>query len=388
MKYFASSLLLTAALAVPAIPVFAAANRPVEAANSQYREGNYAEALKTYTELAEERPDSPEIQFNRGTAQFQLGDLDAARAAFEEASLLSDDPALQALCSYNLGNCSVAEAGTKGPEDPKAALASLSESLRYYKDALARNNKLGEAAHNLETAKRAIQQIREQMQQQQQEQQHQQNEMKEKLDELIEEQSKQNDQSSQAAQQQEDPGQPDPSKQQLDNLAQQQADTQQKTEELTDSMEASSGGESSPMKEAQEHAEQAAQKQQEAADHLKNQEAGKASAAQEEALDELKQARDKLADPPKDEQEQSRQQSGDGQEGNEQEGESKPNPAPEKPDEGENAQSPPPQQPQEELANVPPPDATARDILNQEQRNKELRNVQKMIGIRPVEKDW
>lgn len=388
MKGYPPLLPLAALIALVPAAAFGASNRSVADANALYRDGKFEDALKTYTEMAEKAPESPELQFNRGAAQFQLGDISAAKAAFEQASLLTEDPLLQALCSYNMGNCAVAEAGQQGAEDPKAALASLDQSLRYYKDALAHNSKLDKAAHNMETAKRAIQQLREQMEQQEKEQEHQQNEMKEKVEQLIEQQSQRNQQSSEAAEQQQDPSQADPSQQQLNDMANQQEDTRKKTEELSDSMQdASKGQDGSPMDEAREHTEQAAKKQEEAEEHLKNQDAQQANAAQNEALDELKQARDALSGE-SDDQKQARQQPQDGQGDQNQEGDAQQQPEPKDGEPQEERQAPQPQEPKDSTTDVPPPDATARDILNQEQRNKEERNVQKMLRIRPVEKDW
>ncbi|MCK5545119.1 MAG: hypothetical protein KAI35_07865, partial [Desulfobulbaceae bacterium] len=37
---------------------------------------------------------------------------------------------------------------------------------------------------------------------------------------------------------------------------------------------------------------------------------------------------------------------------------------------------------------VPPPDQTARDLLNEEKENRRLRQMQSTHGPHPVEKDW
>jgi len=375
-----------AALALLGLPwrVEAASNAEVAAANALYTEGSYEAALETYTRLLESHPERAELEFNRGAAAFQLGDVAAAREAFERAALLSDDPALQALSAYNMGNCNFAEAQQKVGEDPEAAIASLNQSVRYYKDALARNRALPDAAHNMETAKLVIQQLREQMQQQQEEQQRQEEEMKEKLDEIIEEQERQNQQTKQAAEQQQDPTQVQPDPSEMEEMSQEQGQTREKTEELAEEMQSGEGGQDSPADAAKQHAEAAAEKQAEAEEHLKNGDPQQANAAQEKALEELKQAREAL---------EGEEQEGEKQPGEEQEGEpsgdgeSEPQDPRDPSGEPRDQQAQNPQSP-EEMDAVPPPDATARDILNQEQRQKEQRALQQMIRVRPVEKDW
>jgi len=367
--------------------VSAAENSEVARANALYANGSFQEALDAYSRLAEERPESAELQFNRGAAEFQVGNIDGAREAFEEASVLSDDPEIQALCSYNMGNCTFNEAQQQLEMDPEAAMATLNQSIRYYKDALARNRDLSDAAHNMETAKRVIQQLRQQQQQQQQEQQQQQNEMKEKLDELIEEQQQQSEQSQQAADQQKDPSQSPPSDSQMKQMADDQQQTREKTEELSQEMQSEADGDQpEPMDEAKAHTEEAAKKQEEAEEHLKNQKPDEANKAQEEALEELKQARDALGSGEESED----QQAQDGKQGDPQDGggdQQQPQ-SEQTPSDSQEEQQAQNQQTPEEMENVPPPDATARDILNQEMRNKEERQLQQMIRVRPVDKDW
>ena len=120
--------------------VWAGSNPEVDKANSLYSAGNYQEALEVYERLAQEQPDNPALQFNRGAALYQLGDLPKAREAFEQAGVLSEDAHLQAQSAYNLGNCAFKEGQEKVAQDPDAALryvetilaldpASLSDQL-------------------------------------------------------------------------------------------------------------------------------------------------------------------------------------------------------------------------------------------------------------------
>jgi hypothetical protein len=363
---------------------FAGPNRHATDANVLYETGQVQDALDIYNGLAEERPDNAALKFNQGAAQYKLGDLESAVSAFESAAELSDNPKLQALASYNLGNCATQKAQAQAAEDPEEAVKTLFQGVRHYKNALAKNAGLGEAANNLEMTKRAIQQLREQMkqQQEQQQQQQQQNQQqqdgaKKELDELIQEQQSQNQESQEAAGQKKDPGQPNPTQQQMNDQADQQEETRERTEEAAESMD-DGREEPSPMDEAKEHAEKAVEKQKEAEEHLRDQDPEKANEAQEEALEELKKARESL-----DEEGEKRKQdnSPEGEQSNE--GEKSQENQPEDEQEGK-----PQERPGEDMKDVPAPDADARDILNQEKEQKKARRARQMIGVRPVEKDW
>ncbi len=392
-KLQTSNFLLLLLLLLLVSNTFAGPNREVADANALYATGQFQEALDIYARLAEQQPENAELQFNQGAAQFQLGNLDDAKSAFQTAGQQSDNPFLQALAAYNLGNCAVQEAQGEAQEDPEKAIKTLFQGVRHFKDALARDKELEEAANNLELARQGIRQLREQLkeqQKQQQEQQQKQDEAKEKLDELIEEQEQNNEQSQEASEQQQDPSQPDPSPQEMNEQADQQQSTREDTEELAESMDdPQDSPDPSPMDEAKEHAEKAAKKQQEAEEHLRNEEPQKANEAQEEALDELKQAKESLEkDEDAGEEEKSKDDQKPGEDGEEGDDEQPSDPQ----DEGEDGQDE--QDPSEEegdaddMEEVPPPDATARDILNQEKQNKEKRNLRRMMRFRPVEKDW
>lgn len=399
-KSLASILVAAGALLFPAFASWSSTNRDIVEANALYGAGKFEEALKVYDRLAEERPESPELQFNRGAALYNMGDFGKARDAFEQAGILSKDPSIQALSAYNSGNCALQEGQSKAAENPEEALSTLGRSLGYYKDALSRDNSLEAAAHNLEMAKRSIQELRQQMAQQEQQKQQQQQqkdqkkeEMKEKLDELIKDQEQQNQQSEQAAeqqrQQQQDPSQTAPSPEQMKEMADQQGQTRDKTEDLADKM--SEGQTEDPAdaeKNAKANAEKAAEKQKEAEDLLKNQQAEEANKAQDEALDKLKEAREALdsEDTPKDQQQNGDQKQQDDNKADDQKQQDQTSQDSQKPS-GDQQSS---EQPQtaDKSDDVPPPDADAKDILNQEKQNKEQRNLQRMIRVRPVEKDW
>ena len=143
-RYY-GALFLLAALTPTAL---AGPNRHVTDANVLYELEQYQEALDIYAGLAKEQPENAALQFNQGAALYQLGQLEEATDAFEAAGRLSDDPKLQALAAYNLGNAACDKAQSLLQESPEEAIEALTQGTRYFKDALAKNSQLSDAAKN------------------------------------------------------------------------------------------------------------------------------------------------------------------------------------------------------------------------------------------------
>ena len=111
MKRSVSAMQLGLGLLLAGIAMQAAAvERAAADARAQYEAGNFAGALETYSQLADENPENAALEFNRGAARYQLGELDLARESFERAGLLTEDVSLQARCAYNMGNCAYQQA--------------------------------------------------------------------------------------------------------------------------------------------------------------------------------------------------------------------------------------------------------------------------------------
>ncbi len=124
----------------------------VREGNKLLEQGKYAEALAAYEKAAEELPDSPEVAYNRGVAFYQLGRLDQAEPAFQDA-LQPGDPELEAMAKYNLGRCTHAAALDQG-ENLEAAINDLSRAIRFYQDALQLTPDDPDALKNKELAER------------------------------------------------------------------------------------------------------------------------------------------------------------------------------------------------------------------------------------------
>lgn len=128
----------------------------VAVANAAYEAGDYARALQVYEAVRHDlKPDDPalaRVLFNVGNARYQLGDMEGAREAFTDAARLAGDASLRARSLYHRGNTHVEAA--RQHDAPDAAMAELRESEVWFRQALAHDPVLQEAAHNLEVARR------------------------------------------------------------------------------------------------------------------------------------------------------------------------------------------------------------------------------------------
>lgn len=131
---------LTAGAAGSSSPAAAddASSSPAQAVregNRLLNAGDINAALQQYRRVLDEHPDAREVAFNLGLAQFAAGDYQAARKAFDEASL-AEDSELAADALYGLAACDHAEGLSLAGSDPKAALGKTQEALKQYRDVL------------------------------------------------------------------------------------------------------------------------------------------------------------------------------------------------------------------------------------------------------------
>ncbi len=106
-------------------------------ANRLYNQGNFAEAVRKYGELAGRYPDIPEIYFNMGDAYMRLGELNRAEESFRKYLGLTKDPRRLSQTFYNLGNLAVAR-------------KDGARAIEFYKEALRRDATNADAKWNLE----------------------------------------------------------------------------------------------------------------------------------------------------------------------------------------------------------------------------------------------
>lgn len=105
----------------------------LERGNRLFAQGKYEAAAAAYRQALRDGKDSPELEYNLGTALLKLRRYADAEQAFK-AALSAVDPSLRQRTYYNLGSRFL-EAG-RGTRDPRAAATLLSSAVRAYKQAL------------------------------------------------------------------------------------------------------------------------------------------------------------------------------------------------------------------------------------------------------------
>jgi tetratricopeptide (TPR) repeat protein len=142
------AVLAAAALAIARVPAAdaASARSRVEAGNTLFRDGHFAEARERYLAAQADRPDAAEIEFNIGDSFYGEGAFPNAAGIFAKSlerfqAAKKRDPALVASAAYNLGNALF-----------KAEKAD--EAIESYKRALRADPTDVDAKHNLEYAMR------------------------------------------------------------------------------------------------------------------------------------------------------------------------------------------------------------------------------------------
>ena len=176
-----------------------------------YRDNNIEESAQFFTEALVERPDSPELRFNRGTALSATDKKDEAVNELEKAAHTFDSNEFSAAAHFNAGN-TFFNAG------------ELNEAIESYKKALKLDQSSRDIRHNLELA---VRKLREQQQQQQQQQEKKENEQKK--DDSEEQQ--QDDQEQEKKDEQKDDKSENKNNEQQDNQNQQQQQQQEKEEQ-------------------------------------------------------------------------------------------------------------------------------------------------------------
>jgi tetratricopeptide (TPR) repeat protein len=162
MKISASLLLIILLAAMPYADQIYSGNKK---ANQLYKKGEYGEALKMYDDLSVEAPSEPKIKMNKGSAQYQLGDLDKAEESYNQAAAgLKDKKALADLY-YNLGNTQYMQGEQLAGQGKQEAMDKYKAALGNYIKSLdiKANNK--DAKWNLQLASAKIKEMQNQQQQ-------------------------------------------------------------------------------------------------------------------------------------------------------------------------------------------------------------------------------
>jgi Ca-activated chloride channel family protein len=170
-----------------------AADRLVREGNRLYSDGQFAAALESYRRARTLLPDAPEIDFNKGLGHFALQQYDAAREAFDRASLGADSGAAEG-GRYGMAACDHAEALALSRQEPEKAVQKLEQAMGGYQDLLSANRKHAAARPAHVKASMLWRQLKEALEAQQQQQQQQQGQPQEDQEQQQQEQQQQEQQ--------------------------------------------------------------------------------------------------------------------------------------------------------------------------------------------------
>lgn len=181
-----------------------------------YHQGDFQQALQLYSAAGDALPTIPELEFNKGVTQAQLGDLQAAQKSLDQATL-SRHQGVAGDAHFNLGNAFYEQ-------------QQFDQAIESYKNALRADPSNTAAKRNLELALRQKQEQQEQQQEQQDQQDQQQDENEqEQQDQQNQDQQQQEQEQDQEQQQQQQ--QPDSTQQKPDQQQQPQPDPRQMSKE-------------------------------------------------------------------------------------------------------------------------------------------------------------
>lgn len=338
-----------------------AAPRTFKVGNKALAEGRFDDAINLYHEAIAEAPESGEIYYNLGNAQYKAGIFEEAMASYEFAASMTESDFTRGRSWYNIGNCMVKAGEAMRETDAHAAASYCQQAAWFYRMALDYDHTFEDAAYNLEMSQRIFASIEEEIRKKEEEEQ-QQNELityiREKLNEFIERQTKliENRQTGDA-----------------------QKQLEQETRELTEVMETSGlhadipmpDGTSThgPLKETWKHTLNAAD--------------AMAKPDQPTALQELIAALGAAPEDPNQQEGESDEESEDYEDYDMDYEESDMDA-----DMYEEADPFGDFSEYEEIRGVPPPNQTEMDILAEEVRNQERRKEKKAGEYKAVEKDW
>ncbi|MDD5129038.1 MAG: tetratricopeptide repeat protein [Candidatus Omnitrophica bacterium] len=138
----------------------------VNRANSLYKQKKYDEAIKLYNEAQIKSPDSAEINYNIGIAQYKKEDYLSA-VSFLEKATASRDEILESKANFNIGNAKYKLGKLKENTDLKETVELLRQSLDYYKRAIELDSKDEDARVNHELVEKELKMLLDKLKQEQ-----------------------------------------------------------------------------------------------------------------------------------------------------------------------------------------------------------------------------
>jgi len=224
-----------------------------------YKEGKFPEANQSFKNALNQRPDSPELQFDAGASAYQAGNYDEAVQDFGKV-MESDNPVLRNKAQYNLGSSLFQRGTQQKSEDDKTR--DWENSIQHFTDALKADPKNADAQYNGEVVKKALEELKRQQEEKKQQQQQQ-------------DQQKQ-DQKDQQNQQQQGGGQPQKDQQKKSSQDQKSQDQsgQNNSQQSQDQQQKQQSQNSQDQKEQNQQGQQDQQKNQTGQDGKQDQQKG------------------------------------------------------------------------------------------------------------------
>ena len=201
--------------------------RIVDQANTLYRQTKYDEAIKLYNQAQIKSPDSPEINYNIGIANYKKGDYNSAISFLEKATF-SKDKILESKANFNIANSKYKLGKLKENTELKETVSLLRQSLDYYKRAIELNSLDQDSKINHELVEKELKVLLDKLKQEQ-DKQKQQSEQNKEAQEKDQSQDKKEQQENKDAQ---------TAKQELAASSQKQKTEEQKKEETKEEKEA------------------------------------------------------------------------------------------------------------------------------------------------------
>lgn len=354
-----------------------------------YARGDFEAALSAFREAEVDLPESPHIAFNRGLAYYGQGKYDKAEEQFQKAALKTRQLEIEAKAKFNLGNCAFRESERQRDSDLKKSLAACEKSVQLYQEALELQPGFEEAAENIEVVRLVMKSILDDIKKQEEasrQQQQKQQQAAEKLKELLERQRAAAGQTRRLDSRRKAEGDSPETRERVKELTDGQDALREETAGVAQAMDKAGQGQkpdaSGPIDKARQHVGEAVERQGDAVARLREADTETAPERQDQAAEALEKALKALSGGQEQQgpqQGQQEQQGEKGKAGEKQESQKAADRQAGQDREGE--------QDKLEQALVRLQDE-ARDILDEEEENRERRRVPSGAGYRPVEKDW
>ncbi len=202
---------------------------PVRDANRLYAEGKYEEATAAYNAALVDRPDSPELHFNRGDATYKQGKYEEAISSFQKVET-ANDPARASRVAYNVGNATFRQGQALEQSEPQKALELYAQALASYRRALGLNPDDEDTKFNHELVAQRIKELKQRLEEQKKEQEQQQDQQQQGDQNQDQQQQQQQGDQPQDQEQQQQAGE-DQAEQPQPEQQPQQGDQQQEQEQ-------------------------------------------------------------------------------------------------------------------------------------------------------------